>query len=203
MTTIIPVVEGVGDATALPGLLGRILLERYNRPDIMVAQGRTNVVTANGRQKLESKLENFLQHAQNKPECDAILILLDTDGDCPVALAQRLLQRCEHMGLMRPLEIVCAHWSYESWFLASLDTIKGQRGISDTAALTQDAEDIPNPKHWLTNQMPHGQAYKETLHQASLSSFIDIEMAYHNSRSFRRLCHALELLLDSTSSPTT
>ena len=84
MTTIIPVVEGVGDATALPGLLGRILLERYNRPDVMVAQGRTNVVTANGRQKLESKLENFLQHAQNKPECDAILVLLDADDDCPV-----------------------------------------------------------------------------------------------------------------------
>ena len=129
MTTIIPVVEGVGDATALPGLLGRILLERYNRPDIMVAQGRTNVVTANGRQKLESKLENFLQHAQNKPECDAILILLDTDGECPVELAERLLQRCEQIGLTCPVEIVCAHWTYESWFLASLDTIKGQRGI--------------------------------------------------------------------------
>ena len=203
MTTIIPVVEGVGDATALPGLLGRILLERYNRPDVMVAQGRTNVVTANGRTNLENKLERFLQHAQNKPECDAILILLDTDGDCPVALAQGLLQRCEQVGLMHPLEIVCAHWSYESWFLASLETIKGQRGISEAAALFLDAEDIQNPKQWLTNQMPDGQAYKETLHQASLSSFIDIEMAYLNSRSFRRLCHALELLLHSTSSPAT
>ena len=203
MTTIIPVVEGVGDATALPGLLGRILLERYNRPDVMVAQGRTNVVTANGRQKLESKLDNFLQHAQNKPECDAILILLDTDGDCPVALAQGLLRRCEQVGLMRPLEIVCAHWSYESWFLASLDTIKGRRGISDTAALSHDAEDVQNPKQWLTNQMPPGRAYKETTHQAPLTQHIDIGMAHNNSRSFRRLCHALELLLDSTSSPAT
>ena len=136
MTTIVPVVEGPGDVAALPELLGRILLERFNRTDVIVAQGKSGVVTANGRQKLESKLENFLQHAQYKPECDAILVLLDTDGDCPVALAQGLLQRCEHMGLMRPLEIVCAHWSYESWFLASLDTIKGQRGISDTAALS-------------------------------------------------------------------
>ena len=105
--------------------------------------------------------------------------------------------------MIRPVEIVCAHWSYESWFLASLETIKGQRGISEAAALSLDAEDIQNPKQWLTNQMPDGQAYKETLHQASLSSFIDIEITYHNSRSFRRLCHALELLLDRTSSPTT
>ena len=203
MTTIIPVVEGVGDATALPGLLGRILLERYNRPDVMVAQGRTNVVTANGRQKLESKLENFLQHAQNKPECDAILVLLDADDDCPVNLAQGILKRCEQLGLTSPVEIVCAHREYESWFLASLDTIKGQRGISDTAALSHDAEDVQNPKQWLTNQMPPGRAYKETTHQAPLTQHIDIGMAHNNSRSFRRLCHALELLLDRTSSPTT
>ena len=136
-----------------------------------------------------------LRHAQNKPECDAILVLLDADDDCPVELAQRLLQRCEQIGLNRPVQIVCAHRSYESWFLASLDTIKGQRGISDTAVLSQAAEDVSNPKQWLTDQMPTGQAYKETIHQASLSQSIDIGMARHNSRSFRRLCHALEQLL--------
>ena len=193
--TIVPVVEGPGDVAALPELLGRILRERFNRPDVIVAQGKSGVVTTNGRQKLESKLENFLRHAQNKPECDAILVLLDADDDCPVELAQRLLQRCEQIGLNRPVQIVCAHRSYESWFLASLDTIKGQRGISDTAVLSQAAEDVSNPKQWLTDQMPTGQAYKETIHQASLSQSIDIGMARHNSRSFRRLCHALEQLL--------
>jgi hypothetical protein len=203
MTTIIPVVEGPGDVAALPELLGRILLERFNRTDVIVAQGKSRVVTANGRQKLESKLENFLQHAQNKPECDAILVLLDADDDCPVNLAQGILKRCEQLGLTSPVEIVCAHREYESWFLASLDTIKGQRGISDTAALSHDAEDVQNPKQWLTNQMPPGRAYKETTHQAPLTQHIDIGMAHNNSRSFRRLCHALELLLDSTSSPAT
>ena len=195
MPTIVPVVEGAGDADALPGLLGRILRERFNRPDVIVAQGKSGVVNANGRQNLERKLENFLQHAQNKPQCDAILVLLDADDDCPVALAQGLLERCERMGLNRPVQIVCAHRSYESWFLTSLDTIKGQRGISDTAVLSQAAEDVSNPKQWLTDQMPTGQAYKETIHQASLSQSVDIGMAHRNSRSFRRLCHALEQLL--------
>ena len=200
MTTIVPVVEGDGDAHALPILLSRILSERYNRPDVVVAQGRTMVVKANGRPKLESRFEDFLQHALNKPECDAILVVLDADTDCPVSLAQGLLLRCEQMGLTCSVEIVCARREYESWFLASLETIKGNRGISDAAALTQDAEDIPNPKLWLTNQMPSGQAYKETLHQASLTSLIDLDVAYINSRSFKRLCHALELILDHTSS---
>ena len=84
--TIVPVVEGAGDVAALPELLGRILRERFNRTDVIVAQGKSGVVTTNGRQKLESKLENFLGHAQNKPECDAILVLLDADDDCPVEL---------------------------------------------------------------------------------------------------------------------
>ena len=195
MPTIVPVVEGAGDVAALPELLGRILRERFNRPDVIVAQGKNGVVNANGRQNLERKLENFLQHAQNKPQCDAILVLLDADDDCPVALAQGLLERCERMGLNRPVQIVCAHRSYESWFLTSLDTIKGQRGIGDTAVLSRAAEDVSNPKQWLTNQMPTGQAYKETIHQASLSRSIDIGAAHHNSRSFRRLCHALKQLL--------
>ena len=202
MTTIVPVVEGPGDVSAFPSLLGRILWERYERTDVIVAQGNM-VVRANGRRKLESKLENFLQHAQNKPQCDAILVLLDADDGCPVNLAQGILKRCEQLGLTSPVEIVCAHREYESWFLASLDTIKGQRGISDTAALSHGAEDVQNPKQWLTNQMPPGRAYKETTHQAPLTQHIDIGMAHNNSRSFRRLCHALELLLDRTSSPTT
>ena len=203
MTTIVPVVEGPGDVAALPVLLDRILWERYERTDIVVAHGKSRVVSANGESKLKKDLEKFLRHAQNKPECDAILVLLDTDVDCPVELARNLLQRCTQLGLTIPVEIVCAHREYESWFLTSLDTIRGHRGITESATLTRDAEDVPDPKRWLTDQMPPGQAYKETVHQASLSQHIDIEMAHNNSRSFRRLCHALELLLDSTSSPIT
>ena len=203
MTTIVPVVEGDGDVSALPALLSRILLEKHSRTDVAVAQGKSGVVSANGRSNLERKFESFLQHALNKPECDAILILLDSDGDCPVELARRLLQRCEQMSLIRPVEIVCANRSYESWLLASLNTIRGQRGIREDAALSQAAEDVPNPKQWLTDQMPSGQAYKETTHQAALTQHIDIDIAHSNSRSFRRLCHALELLLDRTSAPTT
>ena len=70
MPTIVPVVEGPGDVAAFPGLLTRILLERYDRTDVIVAHGKRKVVAANGRMKLESKLEQFLQHAHNKPECD-------------------------------------------------------------------------------------------------------------------------------------
>ena len=202
MPTIVPVVGGDGDVAALPGLLARILLENNNRPDVLVAQGKSGVVKANGRPNLVNKLDKFLQHAQNKPDCDAILVLLDADNDCPVDLGQQLSQRSEQIGTKCPVRIVCARRSYESWFLASLDTVKGKSVIPDTAALSGDAEAVPNPKQWITALLPQGQAYKETTHQAAISSFIDLDLAHKNSRSFRRLCHALEQLLDAIDSPT-
>ena len=195
MLTIVPVVEGDGDVAALPELLVRILQEKYNRYDVFVLQGKTAVVKTNGRQNLEKKLDKFLRHAQNKPNCGAILILVDADIDCPVTLAQQLSQRCDQIGTKCPVQIVCAYRSYESWFLASLNTIKGQHGIPNTASLVNDPESVLNPKQWLGDQMPSGQAYKETTHQVPLSRAIDLDLAHRNSRSFRRLCHALEQLL--------
>ena len=202
MPMIVAVVEGVGDAAALPELLDKILREKHGRYDVSVAHGKTRVVTANSRQKLEKNLDKFLRYAQKKPDCAAILVLVDADVDCPVELATKLSQRRDQIGTNCPVQIVCARRAYETWFLASLDTIKGRHGIPNTVTLSTDAEDVPDPKRWLTDQMPSGQAYKETTHQPSLSRAIDLDMAHRNSRSFRRLCHALEQLVDAMDSPT-
>ncbi len=200
MLTIVPIVEGDGDVAALPQLLMRILSERCERYDVVVAQGKGKVVKANGRQTLERKFDKFLKHAQNKPDCGAILVLIDSDDDCPVDLAQALSERCSEVGVRCPVQIVCARRSYESWFLASLGSIRGECGVSGDAALSDDAEEARNPKRWLSERMPQGQAYKETIHQASLSAAIDLDLAYGNSRSFRRLCHAVEQLSDALAS---
>ena len=154
MLTIVPVVEGDGDATAFPELLVRILQERYSRYDVLIARGKTKVVKANSRDKLEVNLDRFLRHAQRKPGCGAILILVDADVDCPITLAQRLSERCDEIGTKCPVQIVCARRSYESWFLASLDTIKGKYGISDTAVLSRDAETSQIPKYGLLTRCP-------------------------------------------------
>ena len=133
MSTIVPIVEGPGDVSALPHLLVRILQQIHCRPDIMVAHGKTRVVNAQNRSNLGKKLEKFLGHAQNKPDCSAILVLVDADDDCPVTEAQSLSQRCQAIGVGVPVQVVYAHREFESWFLASLETIKGQHGISETA----------------------------------------------------------------------
>jgi len=84
--------------------------------------------------------------------------------------------------------------------MASLDTIKGRAAISDTASFTGDIESLRGVKDWLSNQMPPGRIYKETVNQPSLSQSIDLNLAQANSRSFRRLCHAVQQLLDAMDS---
>ncbi len=39
------------------------------------------------------------------------------------------------------------------------------------------------------------ESYKETLHQAKFSAIIDLHSACERSRSFRRMVHAVELLV--------
>ncbi len=197
MPTIIPVVEGPGDLVALPQLAGRILQQMQTPPGIIVAQGKSRVVMTKGRSNLEANPEKFLKHAQNKPDCGAILVLLDADNDCPVTEFQDMSKRCGRSGVTVPVQVVYAHPEYETWFLASLNTIRGLHGIPESATFIGEAEYITDPKKWLSDQMPTGRVYKETTHQAPLSSAINLSLAYENSRSFRRLSHALEQLVEA------
>lgn len=197
MPTIVPIVEGPGDVSALPQLLVRILHQMHGRHDIFVAQGKSRVVNAQNRSNLEKKLDKFLGHAQNKPDCGAVLVLVDADEDCPVSEFQKLSQKCRESGVSVPVQVVYAHREFESWFLASLESIRGIHGISEEASLKGEVEAVGNPKRWITDQMPQGVAYKETTHQAALSSHIDLDLAYRRSRSFRRLCRAVEQLVSA------
>lgn len=198
MASIVPVVEGPGDLAALPPLLRRILGERLGRYDIGVVKPKS----AKGRSTLLKRFEDFLSYAAFESDCVAILVLLDSDENCPITLTNDLTPRCNQGGLTQPVAIVCARREYEAWFLASLDTIKGHAEIPETASIAGNVEDVRNPKQWLTDQMPAGRKYKETSHQASLTPLIDLNLAHANSRSFRRLCHAVEELVGAVDNGT-
>lgn len=57
-----------------------------------------------------------------------------------------------------------------------------------------EVEDRRDAKGCLRKQMPVDK-YAPTTHHKKFTSLIDIELAYENSRSFRRLYHAIEQLL--------
>jgi predicted nuclease with TOPRIM domain len=81
---LVPIVEGHSEVESIPVLLRRLLSEK-SRYDIKIARplrvGRYKVVRA-------GEFERAIELARRRPEgCDAILLLLDADDDCPKDLA--------------------------------------------------------------------------------------------------------------------
>ena len=194
MPRIVPIVEGPGEVEAVPVLLKRLLTE-MGRNDIQIenpqnAHGCFNLTKLGG-------IEKFVENAWTKRNCGAVLVLVDADKQCPLEMAQGFSQRISAIGIRFPVVIAVAKCEYEAWFLASLETIAGvtlDGGYALPADLTyaDEVEGRVGVKGWITRQLPDGRIYKETAHQASMTKLIDLDRVRQRSRSFRRLCHALE-----------
>lgn len=193
--SIIAVVEGHGEVKAVPGLIRRILGDRLYRYDISLLKPKR----ANGKPDLIRKFEQFLEYAISK-DPDAILALVDADEECPVEEAAGLAHRASVLNLGVPVAVVYAKCEYETWFISSLSEGTGERirsslNIPSSVNAPENVEDIRGAKEWLKNQTLHGQAYSETRDQGDLTHHIDMGLTYSRSRSFRRLCHAVEELV--------
>lgn len=192
---IVPVVEGRGERESVALLLRRILFERLGIYDF----GISPAIDAKSKGNLTSRggIERFLQLALSRPGASGILIMCDADEQCAVALARALAGRIRNHQSQIPVAVVCPTREYEAWILASWPSVRGQ-DVKGGATLRPDLEPpldverIRNPKAWLTDAM--SPPYKPTLHQASLTGLLDLELAT-SARSFRRLCDALSQLV--------
>jgi hypothetical protein len=90
------------------------------------------------------------------------------------------------------VEMVIAWREYEAWLLAAVDSLHAHPAVRDDARTPADPEGNRGAKGRLESLML--ESYKETLHQAKFSAQIDLKMAQANSRSFRRMVHAVEVL---------
>ena len=127
--------------------------------------------------------------------CDAVIIIFDGDDDCPAELGPKVHQwAASALGDM-PCEVIMAHREYEAWFLASIESLRGFRGIR------LDAESHPNPetprgaKDRLVTSMQAGRSYTETRDQPAFSDVFSMADAYSKCRSFRKLTSAFGALL--------
>ena len=194
---IISIVEGPGDKQAVPGLVRRILYEKMNRFDIIVGR----VIKANGKPGSVEKVERLLQYAILE-NCDGILVLFDADDECPYEEASKIANQAMALGLGVPVVVVYAEAEYESWFICNLAPGRGQEirerlSMENSVDAPKDVENIKGAKEWLTRNMPYNRAYKETSYQEPLTQYIDLGFTQTKSRSFRRLCHAVEELVQA------
>jgi hypothetical protein len=192
MQAIISLVEGQGDEKAVPSLIRKVLSD-LSRWDWY--PGRPFRVGSLG--KLRKELEWYLSTAAGMNNCAALLILLDSDDSCPFEEALTLAEQIRPLNLAVPVAIVFAHREYEAWFLASLPSLAGHHGLPANMVYKGNVEKKRDAKGWLKNQMKGHQEYTPTSHQKIFTSLIDLELAHENSRSFQRLYHAIEQLLEA------
>lgn len=125
-----------------------------------------------------------------------MLILLDSDEDCPAQLGPDLLRRVVSSRQDVPSAVVIAKREFESWLLAAAESLRGQRGLASDLASPSDAEAIAGAKEWLTAHMAGGRSYVETLDQPALAARFDLDLA-RRADSFDKCCREIIRLLTS------
>lgn len=185
-----PIVEGAGEVEALPELLRRLRDESgayalsFNRP---LRKKRTELVQ-------EAPLRRAIDLALRQG-CEGILILFDSDKDCPKEIAPRVQAWAHAEAPQIPCEVVLAHCEYEAWFLGSLESLRGYRRIRADAVSLTEPESIRGAKERLQALFESG-SYSPTLHQTPLTAIFDLAAAHCNCRSFRRMVNAFGRLAE-------
>lgn len=121
---------------------------------------------------------------------DGLIVLLDSDDDCPVQLCQEIRELVSDVAAPNQIEVVAAHRMFESWFLAAASSLSGHREMPDELIVPDAPESIQGPKRWLTEQMHRRSlrsSYSPTRHQATFAARMDLELARIHSPSFDKL----------------
>jgi hypothetical protein len=182
------VVEGQGDAAALPVLLRRL------RPGLQIPMP---VRLARGRFAVETELRRAVTLASlNAGSGSPVLLLADADDDCPVELSAKIMEwSADEIGWTGcRIAVVLPVCEFEAWFLAAAHSLAGVRGLPFDLEPPVDAEAVRGAKGWLTRQLPPGRSYKETVDQPALAAQFDLEAAA-SCRSFQKFLKDLDWLV--------
>ena len=181
-----PIVEGHGEVGAIPVLLRRFLADAgvhdigVGKP---IRRKRSELVQ-------EATVRRSVRLALLQPDCGGILIVFDSDDDCPRDLAPQI-EACARVEAGDiPCGVVMANREYEAWFLASLEALRGVRGIVADASSHAAPEDPRNAKGELRRHMIAGRGYSESVDQAAMTARLDFGAAYRGCRSFRKMVKA-------------
>jgi hypothetical protein len=191
--SIVPIVEGHSEVKSVPVLMRRFL-QLHSIYDVVIERPirvkRQQVIK-------EGQLERAIARALIRPNCRAIVIILDADDDCPKELAPSLLWRAKKVSPSTLVSVVLPKSEFESWFLGSIESLRCVRFLSDTATPPPDAEALRDAKGQLTNMMEGGRVYIEVDDQPAFAATFDFKRAYENCRSFRKFQKDFEAIMAS------
>ena len=186
MRQIVPIVEGPGDAAALPNLIRRIL-DRLGFANIQVLRP---IYQKQGKDKLleQGVLEHYAERALERAKGDARILLLvdaDEDWDCAVERGRELRKRLERIA--PGSAAVLAVRKYENWLLADASALGQDGGFRDRINPPGNPEEVRDAKRWLGDRRIDGRSYRPTLDQARLTELVDLDIVRERCPSFDRL----------------
>jgi hypothetical protein len=106
-----------------------------------------------------------------------VLVVLDSDDDCPAQVGPALLARAASVRLGLPVAVVLAKSEFESWFVAAAESLAGSAGLPADLQAPAVPESIRGAKEWLTERMHGSRSYSPTLDQPVLAREFDLTMA--------------------------
>src|SRR5437588_781456 len=173
---IVVIVEGHGEDAAIRPLLERIWYE-------LLTGDRLEVV-----EPLRQRQGTLLKEAGLKTAVDAakvkldlrrpdefsklVLVLLDSEGQCPKVLAPQLLKWATEARSDADIACVLPHPMFETWFAAAAASLAGVNGLPADLVIPADAEGEGKGKGWLKSLLPH--KYKETVDQPRFAAHMDL-----------------------------
>lgn len=188
--TIACVVEGHGDVPAMPVLLRRLAhvhgLDGLQIPR-PVRTPKSKIMRGNTADSAElSRAIDLAARKLPSPQEGMVLVVIDADESCPAEIAPEIMEVAKKVRSDVRVAVVLAKCEFEAWFIASIKSLRGTRGIRADATPPEDPEAVRNAKGYLRSQMEPGTTYSETVDQPALAGSFDLEQATQ-CRSFRKL----------------
>jgi hypothetical protein len=184
-------VEGHGEVTALPVLVGRIA--RALRPDVTVDLRPIRV--QRDRLLKAGELERAVELAVRRAgPSKAVVIVIDADDDCPAQLGPAIAKRALAARADARIGVCLANREFEAWFLAAAPSLAGCQGLPASLEAPADPEGVRGAKEWLSAAMPPGRRYSETVDQQVMARQCDLDLARRAS-SFDKLWREVDRIL--------
>jgi len=187
-------VEGDGEVEAVPVLIRRIVLA--SDPLVTPEVARPFRHPSGSIRKVDG-LERALNAVAELHRDHAILVLIDSDDDCPHDLGPQLAARAKEARKDLHIAVVLAHREYESWFIAAAESLAGKRRLDLSLAAPDNYEQIRDAKGWLSERIVGPGRCSPTQDQAALTMSMDLQLVRNRSRSFHKLWKELERIVEA------
>ncbi len=193
--SIVPIVEGSAEIESVPVLMRRLRDQwgKYHLEIEKAVRVRRYQVIKKG------ELERRVRLAMTRPNCRAVVVLLDADDDCPKDLALELLERAKQVAQDTLVSVVLPKSELESWFVGSIESLHGVCGISTNACSPDNPEAIRDAKGFLTKVMESNRHYTGVADQPALAAKFDLVKALESCRSFRKFYDDFRRIVDTLS----